>query len=342
VDNPFQSPAILSLCSGFLGLERGVERAIGKINIIAYVEIEAFIIANLIAGMQAGMVDAAPVWTDIKTFDAKPFHKKIHGIMGGYPCQPFSFAGKRKGKEDPRHLWPFVFDIIGAARPVWCWFENVSGHLSMGFDVVYKDLRSLGYAVEAGIFTAEEAGAPHRRERLFILAIDEQWMANTNYLSKQYYIGKNAGNDKKERLQKQNKIQENEKSDTELAHTISTGQQEQRNNGKQTKKKNDRTSNTSEAISNTISTNGTGAIWVEKTPRWTKFADFFGWPARPGNYQHEWEEPRTIKSGMGSTINGYNFREDLLRAYGNSVVEQQAEIAFVYLLNTHFENKDKL
>lgn len=92
-------------------------------------------------------------------------------------CQPFSLAGKRDGVEDPRHLFPYIRNIIDATRPVWCFFENVSGHLSMGYDEVYRSLRDLGYAVEAGIYTAEEVGAPHERERLFILAIKQGGVA---------------------------------------------------------------------------------------------------------------------------------------------------------------------
>ena len=86
VDNPFKSPAILSFCPGLLGIERGLANVIGALRVVAYVEIEAFIIANLVAGMESGLVDPAPIWTDAKTFDAKPFRGRIHGIIGGYPC----------------------------------------------------------------------------------------------------------------------------------------------------------------------------------------------------------------------------------------------------------------
>ena len=85
-------------------------------------------------------------------------------------CQPFSVVGKRKGADDPRHLWPHIVRIIGEVQPSVCFFENVGNHLRMGFEQVHDDLRSLGYRVAAGLFTAEEVGAPHKRERLFILA----------------------------------------------------------------------------------------------------------------------------------------------------------------------------
>lgn len=86
-------------------------------------------------------------------------------------CQPFSVAGNRAGEDDPRHLWPFIRRHIEVIQPGWCFFENVAGHLTLGFDVVKRELEEMGYWVEAGIYTAEEVGAPHRRERLFILAV---------------------------------------------------------------------------------------------------------------------------------------------------------------------------
>lgn len=97
VDNPFNSPAILSLCPGFLGLERGLERAIGPIRVAAYVETESFVVANLVAAMEKGFMAPAPIWTDLKTLNGRIFRGKIHGIIGGYPCQPFSIIGKQQG-----------------------------------------------------------------------------------------------------------------------------------------------------------------------------------------------------------------------------------------------------
>ncbi len=165
MDNPIKSPAVLSFCPGVLGLERGLERAIGKIRVMAYVEIEAFIIANLVAGMEAGVVDPAPIWTDAKTFDASPFRGKIHGIIGGYPCPGESLAGLREGHLYKGFLWPSIRRAISATRPLWCYFENVEAHLTGTFPIVLRSLHNMGYRVEAGIFTAEEVGATQERER---------------------------------------------------------------------------------------------------------------------------------------------------------------------------------
>lgn len=91
-------------------------------------------------------------------------------LTGGYPCQPFSAAGQRKGTADPRHLWPYVLKAIKTRRPRHAYLENVRGHLSLGFDVVLTDLASAGYDVYWSIMAASSVGAAHRRERLYIYA----------------------------------------------------------------------------------------------------------------------------------------------------------------------------
>ena len=87
----------LSFCAGYGGIDLGLQRVLPSCRTVAYVEIEAFAIANLVAKMEAGDLDAAPVWTDVKTFPAEPFRGLVDIISGGYPCQPFSAAGKRLG-----------------------------------------------------------------------------------------------------------------------------------------------------------------------------------------------------------------------------------------------------
>lgn len=161
---------IISLCSGIGGLDLGIKLAIPLARTVCYVEREVFCCAHLVQKMEEGILDEAPVWTDVKTFDGKPWHGLVDGIHGGYPCQPFSVAGKRKGTEDPRHLWPDIARIVREVQPGWCFFENVRGHLRLGFEQVRDDLREMGYTVRAGLFSAAEVGASHKRERLFILA----------------------------------------------------------------------------------------------------------------------------------------------------------------------------
>ena len=161
---------IISFCTGYGGIELGLRRAGVDVRVVCNVEIEAFVQANLVAKIEEGLMDDAPIYTDLKTFPAEIFRGKIHGIIGGYPCQPFSSAGKRKGEKDPRHLWPYIRDHVRAVRPLWCFFENVRGHTTMGLWRVLSDLEEDGYRTEWGLYSAEETGAPHQRIRCFILA----------------------------------------------------------------------------------------------------------------------------------------------------------------------------
>jgi len=160
----------VSLCAGYGGIDLGLKRAISNLRTVAFSEIEAFACANLVAKMEAGQLDPAPVWTDLKTFPWAEFRDRVDIVSGGYPCQPFSSAGKRRGKDDPRHLWPWIADGIRAMRPRICFFENVEGHISLGLREVVEELADIGYATTWGIFSAAEVGAPHQRKRVFILA----------------------------------------------------------------------------------------------------------------------------------------------------------------------------
>ena len=91
-------------------------------------------------------------------------------LTAGYPCQPFSLAGERRGTEDDRHIWPYILSIVQAKRPSWCVFENVYGHVSMGLDEVLSDLEREAYATRPFIVPACAADAPHRRDRVWIIA----------------------------------------------------------------------------------------------------------------------------------------------------------------------------
>jgi DNA (cytosine-5)-methyltransferase 1 len=412
VDTPNQPSQVLSLCSGMCGLERGIERAIGQLHVVAYVEIEAFIIQNLTALMEQGILDPAPIWSDLKTFPSKAFHQKLHGIIAGYPCQPFSIAGKQKGSADPRHLWPHIQQIIKSTQPVWCFFENVEGHLNLGYDEVYRSLRYMGYTVEADLFTAAEVGAPHKRTRLFILAVRTSELGNAQHhghatgaqrgrhgqdnercaqgqnMAEQFEGASELGNSHSRRKRRlQNEISTGQEHGAagasgvhqrEMDHTSSNGQQpnhqvptrrhgiepaskeladstdKRKLPGSRQLKEHGRSGKQLEGprpgcnaidshkdVPHAILPNGE-QIRQEPAPR--QFGSngeirgsgchpelVEGWPLGPGLYQQPWEATRTIESGLGSTVNGYNFREDLLRMYGNGVVEQTVALAWVTL-----------
>ena len=170
MDTSKELPTVISFCSGYGGIERGLELEGFEHRVIAYVEIEAYAIANLVAKMESNQLDAAPIYTDLKTFPSEIFRDKVSLITGGYPCQPFSAAGSRQGEKDSRHLWPYIRRHIDAIRPIQCFFENVEGHISLGLSTVVSDLEEDNYRTTWGIFSAEEVGAPHRRKRVYILA----------------------------------------------------------------------------------------------------------------------------------------------------------------------------
>ena len=169
---------IISLCAGAGGLDLGVRLAQSNARTVCYVEVEAFACEILATRMQDQAMDEAPIWSDLRSFNGKPWRGAVDCIIAGYPCQPFSVAGKRQGQDDPRHLWPEVFRVVQEVEPKICFFENVAGHLRLGFEQVHDELSSLGYSVKAGLFTAEEIGAPHKRERLFILAYRREFGCN--------------------------------------------------------------------------------------------------------------------------------------------------------------------
>jgi len=169
-----RTTTILSLFSGYGGLERGVAAAIGGARPVCMVEREAFAIANMVAQMEAGALAQAPIWTDVTTFDGKPWRGRVSVLTGGPPCQPFSTAGKRKHTDDERWIWADVARIIGECQAPIVFLENVPGLRKRGLGVMLRDLAAMGYNAEWGCFKASDAGAPHRRTRLFLLAYSDR------------------------------------------------------------------------------------------------------------------------------------------------------------------------
>ena len=111
-----------------------------------------------------------PIHTDVRKLDGKQYQNSIDVVAGGFPCLPFSVAGKRLGSEDDRHLWPEMLRIIRECRPRWVIGENVSGFVKMALDDVSSDLEGESYAVRAFVLPAVAVEARHRRDRCLIIA----------------------------------------------------------------------------------------------------------------------------------------------------------------------------
>ena len=360
MDNTKRLPSVLSICTGYGGIEIGLERAIGTINILAHVEIEAYAVANLLAKMGTGDLVPAPVWTDIKTFPAHCFSGSVDILTGGYPCQPFSAAGQRRGADDPRHLWPWIKEHISIIRPGICFFENVEGHVSLGLREVLTDLVGLRYRVESdsgeptwGLFSAAEVGAPHRRKRVFILAI-------SSHARPWYHCGQTGCEGGEAVVRQENREERTVRFDTagssyKLADPGST---EFNRVSESTERREDQAPWVSGAIVANSCQQGPQntelktiqSAWRRNERRTT--AKFCGslWPSRPGEPQHEWEEPRLLEgklnpdwveslqgvppgwTQLSNALPGEN-RIDRLRLLGNGVVPATAEKAFITLIN---------
>lgn len=327
---------ILSICSGVGGLELGVGLAVPNARTVCYVESEIYATAILAERMAENALDSAPVWTDLRTFDGKPWRGKVDCIVGGYPCQPFSAAGHRRGENDPRHLWPVVAALIRTVEPPMCFFENVRGHLSLGFDCVARDLQQMGYTVKAGLFTAAEVGASHNRERLFILAY-----RNGNGCRNGYPIGKrqvcsigigkhspshengvvsvarsgtnsetvadNLGKCRSRPEHERDKSGQSEKTDRRCDSTLANSddkRQQWRHRG--IRKRYEQTPESSEPGKNTLSL----------------------WPPRPDDREKWAKVPASLKPAVLRMADGVANRMDRIRACGNGVVPLAAAYAW--------------
>ena len=161
---------LLDLFSGIGGFSLGLERT-GGFETVAFCEYDEK--AQLV--LKKHWPDV-PIFKDVRDMN---YEGSVDIISGGYPCQPFSVAGKQKGKEDDRHLWPAMFSLIKKHRPSWVIGENVAGHISLGLDDVLADLESEGYGARTFCIPACAVDAKHRRDRVWI--IGERVVGNTKH-----------------------------------------------------------------------------------------------------------------------------------------------------------------
>ena len=157
----------LDMCSGIGGWAIAF-RELG-INTVAFCEIDKYpqrVLQKNFPGI--------PIFNDLKELTYEQIKERtgtrdIDLVTCSYPCQPFSVAGKQKGEEDPRHLWPDTFRIVQECQPTWFVGENVGGHIKLGLDTVLEDLASIGYDTRTFVISASSIGAWHQRKRIWII-----------------------------------------------------------------------------------------------------------------------------------------------------------------------------
>ena len=154
---------VLDLFSGIGGFSLGLERA--GMQTVAFCENDKFCQKVL-----AKHWPDIPIHENIEELDGRQYRGTVDLVCGGFPCQPFSVAGQQRGAEDDRALWPEMLRVIREVEPAWVIGENVSGIINMELDNVLSDLENSGYSCQTFVIPACAVDAPHRRDRVWIIA----------------------------------------------------------------------------------------------------------------------------------------------------------------------------
>lgn len=157
----------LHLCSGYGGFELALR---GTAVTVAHVERDAYAAAVLVARMEEQNLAQAPIWDDLETFDGASWRGRVDLITAGFPCQPFSSAGQKRGTDDDRWLWPEIFRIVREVGPRYLFLENVPQLVRHGLPHILADLTQDGFDAEWGLYTAAAVGATHKRQRFWLVA----------------------------------------------------------------------------------------------------------------------------------------------------------------------------
>lgn len=299
----------LSLFSGIGGIDLAGEWA--GIKTIAFCERESFCQEVLKKHWPN-----TPVYDDVTELTKERMESDgidtgtIGVISAGYPCQPFSHAGKRQGQEDDRHLWPEVYRLLQEIRPRWFVGENVAGHVTLGLDDVLSDLGNIGYTAQSFIIPAAAIGTPQRRDRVFVVGYAEHngshgaaFRRGTDTTSYNYAEGKSkAGESKRTSKPRNNETMGN-------AKCIRFDRESRRRSEFIVKDGHIRVEKVD--WGNGAAQSGMGGM-LDGISTWL---DRHRWPAAQGQEQYEWEPPRVAT--------GVKNRVGRLKSLGNAVVPQQ-------------------
>jgi DNA (cytosine-5)-methyltransferase 1 len=336
-----------SLFSGIGGIDLGLERAGHRVLWQSEIDNYACRVLKKHWPEIPNLGDVKKInWSEVPNVDI---------ITGGYPCQPFSTAGKRKGKEDPRHLWPYVLDAIRTIRPRYALMENVRGHLTLGFGDVLADLAGCGYSAEWQIISAASVGAPHRRDRLFFVAYPDGERSHRTEVnstegrqsalvdvagrSQAVAYSDDSGNRTPERNMEQERSTRFVFRDDSLDGISGRGSSMADASGRRLEEREPESETTEDARlgSDEVGTmaNTDGERFSQKRPEQSPTG-----LTRKGSHDRELMEPGAwwkTEPGMGRVAHGVPARVDKLRGLGNAVVPQVAELVG-RLISQHAEN----
>ena len=334
-----------SLFSGIGGFDLGLERA--GMKVIWQSEIDQFACKVLKKHWPSvpNLGDITKIdWTKVERPDI---------VCGGYPCQPFSTAGRRNGENDPRHLWPAMHNAICQLRPRYAIMENVRGHLSLGFGRVLGDLAEIGYDTEWQVIPAAAVGAPHKRDRVFIVAYPNNTRSRTPKRrtnkngsaeikkgsniaqSESGRHGSNVANTKSKQSNiRQPTINNSQSRKKGLQQQIGTSNTDvadsngERLEGQRAKQQTTRASGKSKEMADT---DGAGRRWVGSLQhgRENVFRKSDHLRGENGFTSGAWWE---VEPNVGRVANGIPDRVDRLKGLGNAIVPQVAELVGALVL----------
>ncbi len=285
----------VDLCSGIGGFALGFEWA-GLSKPVLFCDIEPWSRKVL-----AKHWPHVPIATDVKELANDPIRlvPECDILTAGYPCQPFSAAGKQRGEEDDRHIWPEIFTIIRSKRPRWIVCENVYGHVSLGLDEVLSDLEGQDYTCQAFIVPACAVDAPHRRDRVWIVA-------NTDN------TGQPAGAGRRQ----DNRHEEGHDSGRVCKDVVNT--QNDRRDGRATQP--------SRSGSDVADSNNKGSQgWISGRQNSGRQGEHGHSGCSSSAHRQPTEDWWTVEPAVGRVANGIPRRVDRLKGLGNAIVPQIAQ-----------------
>jgi len=261
-------------------------------------------------------------------------------ITGGYPCQPFSVAGRKKGEEDPRHLWPEYFRLIKELRPTWVVGENVGGHIKLGLDTVLEDLESEGYSARTFSISAAGIGANHQRERVWTIAHSNEFGRDngSNHREERQVQGNEERNFEKSKSKGERWINRFGKVSPNMENSRCTqwpwtffGEE----NEDETRKENANQFERSGSPSTSNVANTKGSVWNEHDSEsensGSSLQEIPGIGSSISGVSPWW----SVEPNVGRVAHGIPQRVDRLKSLGNSIVPQIAYCIGVSILKTY-------